>query len=74
MEMEMMQVETMSAFACHVTAPQLTAMLVVGHFFLLHVAVGWNHFDLCTAATSRIGQWPGVDLALVIAVTTLILG
>jgi hypothetical protein len=40
--MEMMQVETMSAFACHVTAPRLTAILVVGLFFLLllHVADG----------------------------------
>ena len=31
--MEMVQVETMSAFACHVTAPRLIAMQVVGHFF-----------------------------------------
>jgi hypothetical protein len=32
MEMMMMQVETMSAFACHITSPRLTPMLVVGHF------------------------------------------
>jgi hypothetical protein len=41
MEM-MMQVETMSAFARHVTSPRLTAMPVVGHFFYYTVGMETN--------------------------------
>jgi hypothetical protein len=82
MEMEMMQVETvtMSAFACHVTAPRLTAApCQLWHFFFTTRSSGDGDEPIILIyarprATSRIGQWPGVDLALVMAVTTLILG
>jgi hypothetical protein len=62
----------------HGPATDCRAMPVVAFFFTTRSSGdGDEPIILIYArprATSRIGQWPGVDLALVMAVTTLILG